>query len=146
MAQWDNRFTEIMERLEKDIFLHGGAYNALHALALSWMNEDDGMLWLSVVPGNNVFGADMIFVNDEVLTELQWSFAEWQNGSAQEGIVKLDEREAINMHLEARSSLPLLARLRRKNLPKNQDGSPYILNFHHNLPYGLRVTVGRPVD
>jgi hypothetical protein len=122
----------------------GPDYSLLHAMAVSWMSEGDCLVWLTSVPGDNIFGSQVVFVNGRVLQELQWSFAEWEDGTAPAAVFRPDEAARIKLCLDAKSKLPLLAHVRKKTTPPNQDGDDYVLHFRYDLPHDLRLTVGVP--
>ena len=144
MAQWNSTLEEIVEQLDSEISASGQLYGLAHALIKSWQHEDGCLVWLTQVPGNNIFGSLVVFVNEKVLNKLQWSFEEWESGTAPQGVFRSEEAKNIKLHLDAKSPLPLLARMRKKTTPQNQEGDPYILYFHHDLPHNLRLTVGIP--
>lgn len=143
MAEWGNEFETILDTLSQEMS-RSGLHGLLHAMVSSWKNEDDCLVWITKVPGGNIFGSEVLFVNDKVLNKLQWSFSEWKDGTAPQNVFTDKEGALIKLHLDAKSSLPLLSRVRRKNLPQNQEGEVYLLHFHFDLPHDLRITVGVP--
>ena len=144
MAQWSTSFEGIMNSLNMETVNFGQTFALIHALIESWKSEADCLVWLTEVPGGNIFGSNVVFFNDEVLTKLQWSFAEWEDGTASQGLFREDEAARIKLHLIAKSNLPVLAHVRKKTTPQNQDGDDYVLHFNYDLPHDLRLTVGVP--
>src|SRR3990167_8776070 len=149
MSQW-NGFSEILALMEKDVAKAGGIGDALmvkgvlHALILSWATENDCLVWITSVPGENIFGSQVVFVNDKVLNKLQWSFEEWADGTGPLGVFNETDMKLISLSLAEKSRIPMLVRVRKKNTPPNQEGDKHILYIHHDLPYNLRLTLGIP--
>ena len=146
MSQWSSVFETIMEQMETESLERGVEFSLLHAFVKSWEFEQDCLVWLTVVPGNNLFGSTVVFVNDKVLNNLQWTFEEWENGTAPAAVFREGEAKNINLHLLKKSQIPILAHVRKKTTPPNQEGDDYYLLIHFDMPYNLRLTVGVPYE
>src|SRR3990167_8897663 len=147
MAEWSSAFDDIMEQMDIAHLNDGNRELSLfHAFIKAWQFEDDCLVWITSVPGANLFGSTVVFVNKEVLNKLQWSFAEWADGTAPAAVFRVEEAENINLHLMKKTQAPILALVRKKTTPQNQEGNNYYLIFHHDLPYNLRMTVGIPYE
>jgi len=145
MAEWSTTFETIMISLDTEQVSQGTIYGLLHAFVKSWEHENNCLVWITEVPGANIFGSTVVFVNNKVLSKLGWTFAEWEDGTAPQGVFKTEEAARIQLHLAAKSTLPILAHVRKKTTPVNTEGDDYILHFHHDLPHSLRMTVAAPV-
>jgi len=141
MAQWSATFDTIMEALDTETTSRDLIHGMLHAFAKSWETEANCLIWITSVPGGNIFGSTVVFVNNEVLTKLEWTFAEWESGIAPQGVFLENESKRIKLHLDAKSSLPVRAGVRRKSTTTGQEWKDYIFHFHHDLPHNLRLTV-----
>ena len=144
MAEWSDEFETVLTSLKAETLIGGGRHNVMHVLIQSWMSEDDAMVWITKVPGQNMFGSQVLFVNDKVLSKLQWNFDEWEDGTASQSIFTNEEAAIVKLHLDAKSILPVAAHVRRKNLPQNQTGDHFVFYFHYDLPHDLRLTVAVP--
>ena len=144
MSQWSIDFNTVLDTLHTDGTKNDLIYGLLHAFIKAWEYENNCLIWITNVPGTNLFGSTVVFVNDKVLNELQWSFAEWEDGTAPQGVFKEEEAARIKLHLNAKSSLPILVHVRKKNTPSHQEGGDYVMYFHFDLPYHLRLTVAVP--
>lgn len=146
MSEWSAAFETTMDSLDVEAIDKGLVYGLLHAFAKAWQHEDDCLIWITLVPGGNIFGSTVLFVNDKVLQELQWDFEEWEDGTAPNGIFTEEEAKIIKLHLDAKSSLPAIAHVRKKTMPQNQDGEGYVFLFHYDIPHQLRLTVAVPEE
>ena len=144
MSEWSTSFDSIMTALDTETTNEGLEYGLLHGIVKSWEHENDCLVWITEVPGGNVFGSSVVFVNNKVLTKLGWTFAEWEDGTAPAAVFRVEESTRIQLHLAKKSTLPVLAHVRKKTTPLNQEGDNYILHFHYNLPHALRLTVAIP--
>ena len=147
MAQWSSSFQTTLDAIRIDATISGASNKSqqlvglLHHMLLSWKYEDNSLVWATTIPGGNIFGSQVVFVNDEVLSKLQWTFAEWESGIGPTGIFNAEDTEMVTRHLSLKSTAPVLARVRKKTTPNNQDGDPYHFYFRYDLPYNLRLTV-----
>jgi len=144
MSQWSSDFENVMDTLDIDGTKGDLVHGLLHAFIKSWEYESNCLIWITNVPGDNIFGSTVVFVNDKVISKLDWSFAEWKDGIAPQGVFDEEETEVIQLHLQAKSSLPIPVHIRKKTTPVNQIGDDYVMYFHYGLPHSLRLTVAVP--
>ena len=144
MSQWSTSFDTVLTSLEKEQVAGLVVHSSLHSFLESWKHENDCLVWVTEVPGANVFGSTVIFVNNKVISKLGWTFAEWEDGTASDGVFDVEEDARIQLYLTAKSTLPTLARVRKKTTPVGVEGDAYVMYFVHDLPHGLRMTVGVP--
>ena len=144
MSQWSTDFETVMDTLDTDGTKNELILGLLHAFIKSWEHENNCLIWITNVPGGNIFGSTVVFVNDKVINKLQWSFAEWEDGTAPLGVFDAEEAKLIKLHLNVKSSLPIPVHVRKKTTLPAQTGDDYVMYFHHDLPYSLRLTVAVP--
>jgi hypothetical protein len=150
MAQWSSTFDDLMSKLGDEsvsantVSDYQKMLGVVHAFMEAMTNENNCLVWITTLPGNNIFGSTVIFVNDEILDKLQWTFTEWENGTAPAAVFNGEDQQMIKSHLSLKSTAPVVVRVRKKTTPVHQDGKSYRLYFHHDLPHNIRITVGIP--
>src|SRR3990167_3278300 len=150
MSEWSVGFQAVLDKITSAYVFSGSSVQSqrlsglLHGLIIACQYEDDVLIWLTTVPGDNIFGSQVVFVNGKVLSELIWEFSEWEDGTAPNGVFNEEDRLMIADHLKLKSTAPILARVRKETTNPNQDGANYQFHFHCDLPYSLRLTIAIP--